>query len=165
MKKETLKIIISLFVFVGVVLAGNQVLADADNNPIFPTFEQVRQMIADALGQSQVLPPFTSEIDDNLAYTIKRTPDEYMIFVGLHPMLMNQEFTGQPGHFNDDSGSSWGVAHLPSGDKIGIGYVGMVSWFIPVTNMPPEGTPIDVDIYTFYAGKTIHLNATITNWQ
>jgi len=158
MKKETLKIVISLFVFLGIVLVGNQVLADANSNPIFPTFEQVRQMIAEALGQSPVLPPLTAAVGLS---SINCYETECDIIVNVDIWLGGQSFTNFPGE-------SWGIAHLPSGDVItnGIGDLANVNWYqIPSSQMPPEGTPINVDIYDFFAGKTIHLNTDITTWD
>ena len=159
MKKETLKIVISLFVFLGIVLVGNQVLADANSNPIFPTFEQVRQMIADALGQSLVLPPFTSEIIVDNSH-ISQNEEASRIELVLQSRLMDQNFEVWV-----DTGASWGIAHWPSGDRHCEGNLQQAVCFVPNADAPSDGTPVNVDIYTFYAGKTIHLNATITNWQ
>ncbi len=156
--KKILKVTFSLILFLAIVLVSAKAYAEATNNPVFPTREEVKQWIAEAVGQTVYLPPFTSEIAPDQSYISPNNPDEYYIDVDLLPRLMNQEFQ------DETRGETWGIAHLPSGDIVNTGDLSGINWFVPASEMPSIGTPIDVDIYTHYAGKTIHLNTTITNW-
>ena len=60
----------------------------------------------------------------------------------------------------------WGVAHLPSGDNYEIGIPPRIRWDnVPLADLPPFGTPIEVDVYSHWGGKTIHSDLTITDWR
>ncbi len=157
--RKILKVIFAIIVFVSVVLIGAKALASATNNPIFPTRAEVQQWITEATGQAPIVPPITC-IPASSGSSIGLYDEEnYGIWADLECKIAEEEVS---------SGleETWGIAHLPSGDKFAtFDGISFITWIIPESEMPPVGTPINVDTYVFYAGKSIHINQDVTDWQ
>ncbi len=159
-----MKKIIFALVILSFVVVGNVVLANATKNPIFPTREEVAQMIAEALGQSSVQPPFTISIIESYIWQ-SGNPNFYVADIrfegkwneGAWEETFSPEYYPMP---------AWGVIHLPSGDVSSMfSSSGILQFSIPTDQITQIGTPLNVDFYTFYAGKTVHSNINITDWR
>lgn len=63
------------------------------------------------------------------------------------------------------AGESLIYLHLPSGDLMATGYAGQVYTIVSLDKAPTVGTPVKVDIYVNWLGKSSHVTTTITDWQ
>ena len=63
--KKILKVVFSVAIFLAIILVSTKVYAEATNNPVFPTREEVQQWIAEAIGQTPVMPPLHSDIAES----------------------------------------------------------------------------------------------------
>ena len=149
------KYLVLLFVFAFVLLAGSRVFADATNNPIFATIVQVKQMIAEAVGEPQIVPPLT--ITNVYAVISSGSDENHKILSAAagNILLAGQDVSSQ-------RVDTWAIIHLPTGDKYVINDAdfggGIVVYDIESSQLPPPGEPVSIDVYFYFAGKNIHAN-------
>lgn len=157
MKKILLTI---LGISIAVLLFGATALADPTSNPVFATIEGVKQMIADAVGQPIVLPPFTSTVEEAQVYPFD---GEIIISVDLESKFEGGEEFGALVD-RPTGGDVWGIAHLPGGDKYTAGNLDSIWWRLSSSEFSSFTAPVELDLYVSFSGKTVHLT-TEAQWQ
>lgn len=173
--KEFLKFVIPVGIFILVMSAGGLLAKAArPDKLVYPTLQEVQQMISDAitpiqsainsLGQritalegsnptQESKPPFeVVPVFESGGKNINASGGFSAITIKIHATAGNQGKTLPDINY-------WGVAHTPDGDVVAENNFDSANrtqnwlWFAMPQNYPID-TPIQVDIYASYGGKT-----------
>ena len=117
--------------------------------------------LEDNQSESEPLPDFSSNIIESVICqnpNVSDIEDQWRFKIKFDNTLNGQTFRS--------SGTTiWAIFHLPSGDVIGEGWLdSLYRGVISSAQMPSVGSTVNADVYTFFAGKTVHQNIDIINW-